>query len=253
LLLSIAVLNLDVAASILMASWTAEEGRQALESGKDSDFFIKCQGTTWNVHKVIISAGSEHFRLLCYGNFIVREISNLFKAKFTLTELQEGQQGGVVLDEEDPRIVHAALNWIYTNTYLVPESTTNPTELIPIGSFEYKETDVLKWQSEIHLAIYLFADRFGMMRLAALASAAVQRSFSALIDRGENAGGLLASVLSKTHQSDGLRKAILMVIGENCAHASGDVELVATFKEHEPMASEILQCFNGFISQNRND
>jgi hypothetical protein len=58
-----------------MANWTPEYGRQLLDSGTGADFIIECRGQTWKVHKIVISAGSEHFGLLCHGNFKVRYTS----------------------------------------------------------------------------------------------------------------------------------------------------------------------------------
>jgi hypothetical protein len=54
-----------------MANRTPEYSCQLLDSGNNADFIIECQGQTWKVHKIVISAGSEHFGLLCHDNFKV--------------------------------------------------------------------------------------------------------------------------------------------------------------------------------------
>jgi hypothetical protein len=56
-----------------MAGWTPDQGRSVLASGEDSDVIIECKGKTWNVHKLIICAVSEHFKLLCQGDFKVSQ------------------------------------------------------------------------------------------------------------------------------------------------------------------------------------
>jgi hypothetical protein len=54
-----------------MAAINAEQGKALLKSGKGSDFVIECQGRTWHVHKVVLATVSEHFAVLCTGQFKV--------------------------------------------------------------------------------------------------------------------------------------------------------------------------------------
>jgi hypothetical protein len=54
-----------------MAAINAEQGKAMLQSGKGSDFVIECQGRTWHVHKVVLASASEHFAVLCTGQFKV--------------------------------------------------------------------------------------------------------------------------------------------------------------------------------------
>jgi hypothetical protein len=45
--------------------------RKILESGAHSDFSITCRDATFKVHKVIIAAASEFFKVACQGGFKV--------------------------------------------------------------------------------------------------------------------------------------------------------------------------------------
>ena len=41
------------------------------DSGKDSDFTVKCGDRSWPLHRVILRSGSEYFDSVCNGKFEV--------------------------------------------------------------------------------------------------------------------------------------------------------------------------------------
>lgn len=58
---------------------TTDRKHSLFENPKFSDFIITCEGTTWNVHKIIVSGHSDVFAKACGGQFKVSPESLLLK------------------------------------------------------------------------------------------------------------------------------------------------------------------------------
>jgi hypothetical protein len=54
-----------------MAGTNPEDGMKLLLSGLSSDFTIVCQGMPFKVHKAILYAGSQFFKAMLGGDWVV--------------------------------------------------------------------------------------------------------------------------------------------------------------------------------------
>ncbi|KAK5674684.1 hypothetical protein LTS10_012685 [Elasticomyces elasticus] len=70
--------------------------KNAFHNPKHSDLIIRCADNRWTVHKVIVCAQSPVLAKACEGGF------------------KEAEEGLITLHEEDPRVVEAMLQFIYT-------------------------------------------------------------------------------------------------------------------------------------------
>jgi hypothetical protein len=230
-----------------MACWTAEQGRKTLESGIGSDFTIDCQGKSWNVHKIVISTVSEHFKSLCYGSFKVSSILNLVANRslnscpcrcynfITNSLLQEAQEAKAELNDQDPEVLNAILNWIYTGKYLLPDLKARSLTLL-----EASYTVSLD-SAKANFAMYQSADYLGIAELADLAGKHLDADFRMLVvTRNTTASGLLAMVLPKTGREDPVRLALFETIGMNIQLCREDDVLLAEVRKHEPAAWAML-------------
>ena len=74
---------------------------RAFNTGRYSDFLIRCRGREWKVHRLIICNRSEYFERAANGRFA------------------EAQNGVLDLEEEDPAILSKVLQFIYTARFVV--------------------------------------------------------------------------------------------------------------------------------------
>lgn len=72
---------------------------QFLSTGEFSDFTIVCGGSEWKVHRVILCAQSQYFRVICKECY------------------WEGTSRRLELKEEDPDVIQAVLSFLYTDDY----------------------------------------------------------------------------------------------------------------------------------------
>ncbi|KAK4900857.1 hypothetical protein LTR27_002040 [Elasticomyces elasticus] len=70
--------------------------KNAFHDPKHSDLIIRCADNRWDVHKVIVCSQSPVLAKACEGAF------------------KEAEEGLITLQEEDPRVVEALLQFIYT-------------------------------------------------------------------------------------------------------------------------------------------
>lgn len=76
----------------------------AWESPKYTDFEIRCQDRSWNVHRFIICARSKYFEKACELNF------------------RESHEKLITIKEEDPDVVETILKYMYTGVISIPSS-----------------------------------------------------------------------------------------------------------------------------------
>jgi hypothetical protein len=132
-------------------------------------------------------------------------------------------------------VIHAALNWIYTGEYLLPNILTDPLKLCPPQSRHESEKSTMT-ETKSHIDIYLFADRFGIPGLGQKSKLNAGGLFFEILVNGWNAGHILETVLAGTHQTDKLREILCCIIAGNPAHAEKDKVLLAALEKYEPMA-----------------
>ncbi|KAK5701415.1 hypothetical protein LTR17_022608 [Elasticomyces elasticus] len=70
--------------------------KNAFHNPKHSDLIIRCVDNRWDVHKVIVCSQSPVLAKACEGAF------------------KEAEEGLITLQEDDPRVVEAMLQFIYT-------------------------------------------------------------------------------------------------------------------------------------------
>ncbi|KAK3640303.1 hypothetical protein LTR56_011899 [Elasticomyces elasticus] len=70
--------------------------KNAFHNPKHSDLIIRCADNRWTVHKVIVCSQSPVLAKACEGRF------------------KEAEEGLITLQEDDPRVVEAMLQFIYT-------------------------------------------------------------------------------------------------------------------------------------------
>jgi hypothetical protein len=100
----------------------------------------------------------------------------------------------------------------------------------------YPDEERTRQQAKIHVEMYLFADRFSIVRLGAQARFYAERIFGVLLVKQWRAGEILETVLSGTHQTDAMRGGVCRAVAENAVHAQKDNGLIAALEKYEPMA-----------------
>lgn len=78
-----------------------DDRHSLFDASKHPDVEIKCRSSTFKVHKCILSSHGGFFNLVCKN-----------------TAFKEGKTGVITLDNDDPDVVLAVLNFLYGLPYL---------------------------------------------------------------------------------------------------------------------------------------
>ncbi|KAK5707674.1 hypothetical protein LTR97_000212 [Elasticomyces elasticus] len=107
--------------------------KNAFHNPKHSDLIIRCADDRWDVHKVIVCAQSPVLAKACEGSF------------------KEAEEGLITLHEEDPSVVEAMLQFIYTLNF-------------DDSCFDIAETSGIVFTVNVHIA----ADKYDIPTLRKL-------------------------------------------------------------------------------------
>ncbi|KAL2006817.1 hypothetical protein VTN00DRAFT_9485 [Thermoascus crustaceus] len=185
---------------------------QFLSTGEFSDFTIVCGDSEWKVHRVILCAQSQYFRVICKECY------------------REGTSRRLELKEEDPDVIQAVLSFLYTDDYetdVIGDSQdangrdTGEEEEIHNGStLSTTETETNEEPPKVgaeqatvhayaalvnrHVQIYACADRFCISHLKNLAAERFQEQLSLLLGHLEDSrdkGKVLAAIIPEVYQT----------------------------------------------------
>lgn len=134
-----------------------------LASGLYSDFRIKCDKHTFNVHKAVLRCASAYFKATIENNTKVSRLrpgktESAFLRAQTNILLQEQQENAITMTNDDPAIIARLLIFIYTGEYLVrPLSSWKYDKDAPFTTIHdtYK-TAADQWQVACKLAVRMY-------------------------------------------------------------------------------------------------
>ena len=106
----------------------------SLLNGKYSDLTLKCDDHDFKFHKVIVCSHSDVFAAATNANFLVRSFGHEFRHHPAQADMfkQEASTGCIVIKEFDRTTVNCMLDFMYTGTYNLLQTTagTQRTEIV---------------------------------------------------------------------------------------------------------------------------
>ncbi|KAL2002768.1 hypothetical protein VTN02DRAFT_5986 [Thermoascus thermophilus] len=205
-----------------------------LYTGMYSNFTIVCGGSEWKVHRVILCAQSPYFQKICKECY------------------QEGENRRLELKEEDPDVIQAVLDFLYTGDY---------------------ETDEIDYSQDVnalinrHVQVYACADKFCISDLKDVAAKKFDEQLSLLLEyvdsnnnnneKGEVLATIIPEVYSTTPSTDRqLRDILTAKITEALPEllAGGNEEIASAFFGAGRCAWDVLvrKCDADFQRPRRN-
>ncbi|KAK5720366.1 hypothetical protein LTR17_015083 [Elasticomyces elasticus] len=234
---------------------------KSFKSGEFTDFVIECGGEQWNVHRVVLAAQSDHFRVLCGPQY------------------KEGREGKVILksimDEDgdescdDPEAIKLMIDFLYYEEYKVeavdlavrqPEATLDRYRRLEMEDFGGPDIVIggprSKRRSDgnmvMHAKVFAAATKYGMSALQTLAST----KFTAAVgDNWEHPTSAEAAHIVYNTTVGSVRQLRDVVCGTIHDHKSLlDVPAIeSVVKFNEDLHFELLRLANGLstVAKNR--
>lgn len=152
-----------------------------MRSERFADFKMSCNGNEWMLHRGILASASKFLSVVVTRDFKVGAFGTNYVLAQTSANIRKEKLTGVLeLPEEDPRVVDAVLEFIYTGTYNnayadVPEKKMNlaTSDLSDgaksrnvdsaEGAFDKKSNDLS--ETELHIRVNILADKWDMPQL----------------------------------------------------------------------------------------
>lgn len=94
---------------------------------------VRCEGETWNVHRVILASSPSYFAKACEGNFLVRPELDLCRGSADCISRR-----AIKLREDDSEMVHQMLSCFYDRNY---EDNTNGKNPLDFNAVMYAIAD----------------------------------------------------------------------------------------------------------------
>ncbi|KAL1627764.1 hypothetical protein SLS54_002030 [Diplodia seriata] len=151
-----------------------------LASGEGSDMKIKCGDDVHNVHRMIVCAQSPFF-------------ANALKEEHNF---KEAQTRTVELNDDDPAIVTAAIQFMYMGYYPTNQLRGSKTKRV-----------------NFHLSVYFFADRFGIGGLREYCAERIKQVLNAKEFSPDLFFHILQSASANTPENDNVIGGTLIEIG----------------------------------------
>ncbi|ETN46923.1 uncharacterized protein HMPREF1541_01112 [Cyphellophora europaea CBS 101466] len=227
----------------------------------DSDFIIECEGVRFNVHRLIVKAGSDFFRALCTN------------------DCQENKASHCNLPEDDPETIGRVIQFLYTGSYPVDtKPITMPQDNDGQGSVassplsEYKtgseqtldepsDPDGYTWmwlgykisQSKKHVLVHQAADKLGIPTLKQFSLALLQVDcVDLMVDHGDFAN-LLELVYNTTPTNDDGLRFFFTERTLNSAWFPSHERLARLVEQHEGMAYRVWRKTRADDARRRQD
>ncbi|KAL9608574.1 MAG: hypothetical protein Q9167_006607 [Letrouitia subvulpina] len=130
---------------------------ELFESGKYSDFIVRCGSYEWKLHSQIVCPRSNFFDRCLYSDFKVAILPFLCLSFICYPKLckQESSTRVIDLKDENPELVHLMVKYFYALHYSIPDGSPLNEIVSPF----------------IHAEMYFMADKFGINALKAAALA----------------------------------------------------------------------------------
>ncbi|KAK4900858.1 hypothetical protein LTR27_002041 [Elasticomyces elasticus] len=180
--------RLDAQAAII------DTTKNMFTTGKYSDLTIKCQGKEWHVHKTIVCSRSSFFEAAC------DEVAGIRPADLPVQGVPDDgtpelKKVTITLDEEDPKVVAAALHYFYEPTYSDEDRAANSSPLT------------------FNVQVHALADKLDVPNLAKLAAKKFLHRAQSHWRTAAFADAALHIFTTGVNFDDGLRKSVLAVAG----------------------------------------
>ncbi|KAK5710260.1 hypothetical protein LTR17_019030 [Elasticomyces elasticus] len=163
---------------------------------KHSDLIIRCADDRWTVHKVIVCAQSPVLAKACEGRF------------------KEAEEGLITLQEDDPRVVEAMLQFIYTLDF---DDSCHDVDVV--------EMPAIVFNVNVHIA----ADKYDIPALRKLTAS---KFHAYALTKWDTAGFAEAAALvfdAGTAVEESLRDIVVSIATKNAKKLLGQDEVGTRF------------------------
>ncbi|KAK4245719.1 hypothetical protein C7999DRAFT_33934 [Corynascus novoguineensis] len=156
-------------------------------SGEYSDLVISCRREEYHVHRAIVCTQSEFFAAACRTSF------------------KEAQEGKVDLPDDDPRLVHIMIHYLYHFDY---DLDLQPKQTSPSAA----EMDGPLYT---HASIYALGEKYLIRGLKTVALRKFRDAATAVVDVDDFVKATLEVYTSTVEDDRGLRDAVVKTLYEN--------------------------------------
>ncbi|CAK1364432.1 unnamed protein product [Cercospora beticola] len=172
---------------------------------KFSDMTIECEGRKWAVHQAIICTQNEYFMKACSGQF------------------KEARKKVIVLQEDFPDAINAMVKFFYKGDYDADLSKSANSSA-----------------SDLHVAVYIAADKYGVTKLAELATRKLKSSMK---PDSADFVRVARNLWSSEEKPETLRSVVCEVLDENkqLLQRGSKSELAQFIRQTPALAAEL--CF----------
>ncbi|KAK4961873.1 hypothetical protein LTR10_002366 [Elasticomyces elasticus] len=182
--------RLDAQAAII------DTTKNMFTTGKYSDLTIKCHGKEWHLHKNIVCSRSSFFEAAC------DEVAGVQPASLSDDGTPELKKVTITLDEEDPKVVAAAVHYLYEPTYSDEDRAANSSPLT------------------FNVQVHALADKLDIPNLAKLAAKKFHYRAQSHWRTAAFADAALHIFTTDIKFDDGLQKSVVAVAGPHAGDLS---------------------------------
>ncbi|KAH7625221.1 hypothetical protein SMAC4_12941 [Sordaria macrospora] len=161
-------------------------------SGEYSDLVISCGGREYHVHRAIVCTQSEFFSAACRGSF------------------KEAQEGKIDLPEDDPRLVHIMVHYLYHFDYDVQlQQERSGFDGLEMDGYGTNVNGPVADTLLTHAKIYALAEKYLVRGLKAVALRKFKAAATVSLDIDDFLGAALVVYESTIEDDRGLRDVVV--------------------------------------------